>query len=43
MPRTEQVNIPLAGTALVDASSGEVRDVGRLGGVHVLVLIRHRH
>jgi len=43
MPRSEQVMVPLAGTELVDAASGEPLDLGRLGGVHVLVLIRHRH
>lgn len=43
MPRREQVIIPLAGIEVVDAATGTARDLGDLPGVHVMVLMRHRH
>lgn len=43
MPRVEQVRVPLAGVTLLDARSGDQVDLGGLTGVHVLVLMRHRH
>jgi len=43
VPRSEQVHVPLAGLVLVDARSGNAVDLGGLLGVHVMVLMRHRH
>ena len=43
MPRAEQVHVPLAGLVLVDARTGDTVDLGGLAGVHVMVLMRHRH
>lgn len=34
--------LPLAGIELVDPTGGTV-DLGGLDGVHVMVLMRHRH
>ncbi len=35
-------DLPLAGVVLTDARTGAPVDLGRLGGVRVLTLIRHR-
>jgi len=43
VPRAEQVHVPLAGLVLVDARTGDAVDLGGLAGVHVMVLMRHRH
>lgn len=43
MPRRERVTIPLAGIEVVDAATDAARDLGDLPGVHVMVLMRHRH
>jgi len=43
MPRVEHVDIPLAGTTALDARERTAVDLGALGGVNVLVLLRHRH
>lgn len=40
--RDERVQLPLTGIRLPDARSGELLDLGRLPGVAVLTLIRHR-
>jgi len=38
-----RVTVPLDGLFVTDAGDGSARDLGRLDGVHVLVLMRHRH
>jgi len=43
VPRAEQVHVPLAGLMLVDARTDDTVDLGGLAGVHVMVLMRHRH
>jgi len=43
MPRIEKVSIPLAGLTVTDAQTGAQTDLGQLPGVHILVLMRHRH
>lgn len=43
MANVETMSVRLAGIELVDASTGRHRDLGGLDGVHVVVLIRHRH
>jgi hypothetical protein len=43
MASVDTTAVRLAGIELVDASTGHRRDVGDLDGVHVMVLMRHRH
>jgi hypothetical protein len=43
MPPAEAVTIDLAGIALTDADSGEPVRLAEIGGVQILVLLRHRH
>jgi hypothetical protein len=43
MPQAEDVNIELSGIQLTDASSGQPVVLSHLGGVQILVLLRHRH
>lgn len=43
MPRDLSVSVPLHGRRVVDARSGDERDLGDLAGVHLMVLMRHRH
>ncbi len=43
MPLQTFLPIPLTGVALPDGRSGALLDLGSLGGVHVLTLIRHRY
>lgn len=43
MPCSEHVAIPLAGICAVDTRESASVDLGALGGVNVLVLLRHRH
>ncbi len=43
MARFEVVSVPLGGTAVEDAATREPVDLGGLAGVHVMVLMRHRH
>ncbi len=43
MPAVENVSFPLVGIDLTDAGSGNQLDLGHLDGVHVIVLMRHRH
>jgi hypothetical protein len=43
MPRPEDVTIDLAGIQLVDADSGQPARLAGIGGVQILVLLRHRH
>lgn len=40
--RELRTDLPLAGVVLTDARTGAPVDLGRLGGVRVLTLIRHR-
>jgi hypothetical protein len=43
MPRPEHVRIELTGIQLTDVDSGQPVRLDGIGGVHVLVLLRHRH
>lgn len=43
MPQAENVNIELSGIQLTDASSGQRVTLAQIGGVQILVLLRHRH
>lgn len=43
VPSREDVDVSLRGLTVVDATGGTSRDVGDLRGVHVMVLMRHRH
>ncbi len=43
MPRRHDTAVSLAGVTVTDAHSGASLDLGTLRGVHVLVLMRHRH
>ncbi len=43
MPRPEDVTIELTGIQLVDADSGQPVRLASIGGVQILVLLRHRH
>ena len=43
MPRRRETAINLDGITVLDAHSESPVDLGTLTGVHVLVLIRHRH
>ena len=43
MPRPQAVTIELAGIRLIDADSGQPVRLAEIGGVQVLVLLRHRH
>ncbi|WP_344257442.1 hypothetical protein [Terrabacter carboxydivorans] len=43
MPRRHDTALSLAGTTVIDARSGRSLDLGALEGVHLLVLMRHRH
>ena len=43
MPRSRDTAVNLAGTTVIDARSGRSLDLGTLEGVHLLVLMRHRH
>ena len=43
MPEVQDVTIPLAGIRLTDTATGQPVDLGNLDGVHVMVLMRHRH
>lgn len=37
------VDLPLAGVVLTDVSTGDPVDLGRLAGVRVVTLVRHRY
>lgn len=43
MPRHRSVDVPLAGLTVTDARERGTLDLGDLRGVHVMVLMRHRH
>ncbi len=43
MPSVENVAIPLDGITLTDTATGRQLHLGHLEGVHVIVLMRHRH
>ncbi len=43
MPQREDVTIELTGIQLTDADSGQPVRLAGIGGVQVLVLLRHRH
>lgn len=43
MAQRRQVRVPLDGLSLTDARHGTSVDLGALRGVHVLILMRHRH
>lgn len=43
MPQAEDVNIELSNIQLTEASSGQPVALSQLGGVQILVLLRHRH
>ena len=43
MPQPEDVAINLTGIQLTDAESGRLMPLAGIRGVHVLVLLRHRH
>lgn len=43
MPQPENVTIELTGIQLTGADSGQPVQPAQIGGVQVLVLLRHRH
>ena len=43
MVRRNDTLVNLAGVTATDARAGSVVDFGTLDGVHVLVVMRHRH
>jgi len=43
MPRPEHVTIDLAGIQLAEAPGGKPVRLASMGGVQILVLLRHRH
>ncbi|GEM_PF-6649338 len=43
MPQPEDVTIELAGIQLTDADSGQPVRLAGIGGVQILLLLRHRH
>lgn len=43
MPRRRDVQLPLAGVTTINARDESTFDLGQLQGVHVMVLMRHRH
>jgi len=43
MPRPRPVTIELTGIRLTDADSGQPVRLAEIGGVQILVLLRHRH
>jgi hypothetical protein len=43
MTRSHDTAVNLAGLSVTDANSGTTLDLGTLRGVHLLVLMRHRH
>jgi hypothetical protein len=43
MPAREDLDLSLSGLAVTNAATGESCDLGDLRGVHVMVLMRHRH
>jgi hypothetical protein len=43
MPRPEDVTIELTSIQLTDADGGQPVSLAGIGGVQILVLLRHRH
>jgi hypothetical protein len=43
MPQPEAVTIDLTGIQPTDASTGQPVQLAALGGVRILLLLRHRH
>lgn len=43
VPAREDADLPLRGFTATNARTGEACDLGGLEGVHVMVLMRHRH
>jgi hypothetical protein len=43
MPQPESVHIDVAGLRLAEAPGGQTVTLGELGGVQILVLLRHQH
>lgn len=43
MSRRRDITLSLDGITVLDAQSGNTVGLGTLQGVHVLVLLRHRH
>jgi hypothetical protein len=43
VPQPEDVSIDLTGIQLTDAGSGQPVPLANIRGVHILVLLRHRH
>ena len=43
MPEVQDATIPLAGIRVTDTATGQPVDLANLDGVHVMVLMRHRH
>jgi hypothetical protein len=43
VPRSETVLIDVASLRLTEAPGGQPVNLGEIGGVQVLVLLRHRH
>jgi hypothetical protein len=43
MPGRHDARVDLTGHTAVNAADGSSYDLGRLEGVHILVLMRHRH
>ena len=41
--REHHIDVPLDGIVLTDVSTGDPVDLGRLPGVQVVTLIRHRY
>jgi hypothetical protein len=43
MPVREDLDLSLSGLAATNTATGDSCDLGSLRGVHVMVLMRHRH
>jgi hypothetical protein len=43
VPRSEPVRIDVTGIQLTEAPGGQPVTLGEIGGVQILVLLRHRH
>ena len=43
MPQPETVHIDVTGLRLAEAPGGQPVILGEIGGVQILVLLRHRH
>lgn len=43
MTRGHDVEVSLQGLTVTNAHDGSSQDLGQLRGVHILILMRHRH